>query len=148
MPALYDAALPGVRALLPHRRIAPDTRPDEGAVELFLERVSGQVRARVGDLTAYADGAAYADAARLAVELGAAAMAEDAAFPERASTADSDYGAVLWTRYREALADLVAILNLEEAAGGSSGGGVEVPVVSGRAVASFPEPLLRREVAF
>lgn len=144
MAAPYGATLDGVRAHLPHARFGPDTRPSEDNVEHFLARIGAQVRARTGDLSAHADTEALTDLARTAVELGAASLAESAAFPERADQASTSYAAVLWEQYREALADLLLALGIDvtEPAPGGGGG------TAGTAAGVFPEPLVTRAIGF
>lgn len=139
----YGAELGDVRALLPHRRIAEDTSPTEEQVAGFVAQAANLVRARVGDLAAHSDVAALEEAARAVVALRAAAMAEDAAFPERASTADTSYGTVLWNRATEALEELLEALDLEDAGGGQPG-----QTAAGGVASSFPAPAFTRAQGF
>lgn len=67
------------------------------------------------------------------IELGAAAYLVDAAYPQRAGVNDNaSYGDVLWTRYRQALADLSAALTSRVAAETTA------PAASGRVRSSAP----------
>jgi hypothetical protein len=147
--ATYGGAVAGVRALLPHLDIDAQSKPSETSVGLFLDAIRGRVLGRLGPLDALPD--AYLDGtvgrrtalgafAANVIELGAAAMTEDAAFPERSSpTADeSSYGATLWARYREAFDELLVAAGVE-APGGSTGGGSTFS--TDRPAASFPAPL-------
>jgi hypothetical protein len=135
----YAATIEGVRALLPHRAIGPGSKPSEGQVNRFLEAGSRWVTARAGVLTA---GTPAYNHARTIVELRAAAMAEDAAFPERSGRAGSGYGEVLWERANEALEELLEVIFDP---GDPDAGGVEGPLADTPAF-SFPEPAWRRSV--
>lgn len=141
-----DGAGGGVRAHLPLLPIGADTTPSTGNVEHYLRTLSNSLRARIGDLAGHADADALTAAARDVVEVGAAAMAEDAAFPERADQADTSYGNVLWARYRQLLADLLITLGIDPdqpgttpGAGGAAGAGI---------ASSFPPPLFARDTAY
>lgn len=66
----------------------------------------------------------FESAMKAAVEVGAAAYLVDAAYPQRAGNNDlASYGDVLWTRYRQLLADLKASLDdlVDEAAEDDAG---------------------------
>lgn len=144
----YTGSLPGVRALLPHRTIDAESKPSQDDVSRYLATVRGMVAGRIGpaDLLPdlYGDGATMGRRAELiasaggVIDLGAAAMTEDASFPERADpTASSRYGAVLWERFRQALDELAV------AAGGSTEDGIVVvggAAAAGIPAASFPAP--------
>jgi hypothetical protein len=139
---VYGANMAGVRAHVPLLELENNTRPSLEQVQGFIDRMTGVVTARVGDITGRADFPALAELARLAVELAAASLAEAATFPERANTSDASYSDVLWTRYRETLDDLLAALDIDEDEGPGAGGG------AGGAVASFPEALYTRDIGF
>lgn len=139
----YGADLGDVRALLPHRRIAEDTSPTEEAVTGYIGWAGARVRARVGDLEPHADTEALELAARGVVAHMAAAMAEDAAYPERASVADTSYGAVLWARAAELLGELLEALGIDGDTGGEVG-----QVGTGGIASSFPEAMFTRAQGF
>lgn len=115
----------GVRALLPGRRITDSTPTKPAHVERFLDTVGHQINARMAERLAALELMLppheaellfhFRQAARSLAELGAAAMVEDAGFPERAAVnvTDTSYGAVLWARYREGLDTLVAATDAE-----------------------------------
>lgn len=94
-------------------------------VEKWVQRVMGQTYATLHRMRRLSEETrkGFAPAFANAVELGAAAYLVDAAYPQRAGVNDqASYGDVLWTRHRQAVADL------EEAIAGawkdeSSGGG-------------------------
>lgn len=133
----YGATIDGVKAHLPHRRIEDNTRPSTDDVQRYLETTTRWVTMRVGVL---AEGTPGFDHARGAAEIGAAAMAEDASFPERSGRAASSYGEVLWARFQEAIDELLESLGLT----GEGGGG---PAVAGeRPAFNFPDPAWRRSV--
>ena len=145
--AEYGGTLDTVRAFLPHRTIDDESKPSDEQVGTYLTTIRGQVLGRLGpaDLLpdVYADGtvgrrAVLLDFAEGVIGLGAAAMTEDASFPERADpTANSRYGAVLWERYRQALDDLARAAG--ETADGA-GGGVSVGGPADLPSAVFPPP--------
>ena len=121
-PAHYGASFGGVQALLPGRRITDKTPTTPSDVRGFLatigHQVAARIRGRLGELEVLAgaaEGLHFRQAARGLVQLGAAAMVEDAGFPERAGVdaTDTSYGAVLWARYREGLDGLVASIDGE-----------------------------------
>lgn len=134
--ARYGATVDGVRALLPHLEpLTAATVPTVGQVQEHVDRMSEVVAARVGEALATVVDAdqlvALTGLARAAVELGAAAWTEDARYPERAAMADTSYGQVLWSRYREVLEALLIALGVDvNAPGGPTG----VPVYN------FPPP--------
>lgn len=140
MPVDYGASVEGVRALLPHRGISETTKPSDQQVERFLEAASRWVTARAGALDPAS--ALYAHA-RTATELRAAAMAEDAAYPERSGRAGSGYGEVLWARANEALEEIVEVIGPEPIIDPTD------PTTAGKRPAfSFPEPAWRRTAGF
>lgn len=139
----YGATLDGVRGLLPHRTLNPSTKPSEEHAARWLTSTSGRVATRIRRVYDLLDDEGKHDVDVLAanvVELAVAAMVEDAAYPERAGVADTSYGAVLWTRHREALGDLYAALGIDD---GDAGVGSDATVGAPSFV--FPEPLFRRD---
>lgn len=139
MADLFGATVDDVRALLPHRTIDVHTRPSLEAVGRFLTGSSARVAARIG--TPGTVTATLEAAARNVVAHMAAAMAEDAAFPERAAVADTDYGNVLWTRATLLLGELLTAAGVDPT---EPGGGLTAT----GAAASFPAPLWARSVGF
>lgn len=146
----YGATLDTVRGLVPAMRIGPDTRPSEEQVEGFLEVITGEVALVVEDLAARGYSVATVTRGRTyakgLVALGAAAMAVDAAHPERTGRTASSYGEVLWDRYTNRLTNLVDLLDFDEDAGGDG----EEPggPATGSPAYSFPEPTMRRNTGF
>lgn len=142
--APYGASVPGVRGLLPHRTITNASKPSEEDVARFLSGIGGKVYARVARALAAVEDtdetAELTELARQSIELGAAAMTEDAAFPERAGVAGTGYGEVLWVRHRDTLADLLAGLGIDATEG-------TVVAVVDDPVGVFPEPLFTRDYA-
>lgn len=139
MPPPYDATADGVRALVPNVPITANSRPSEAQVAGWIVELAAHVDARLGpldDLDA-ANVARIETEARRLVHLGAAAYTEDAAHPERASKADTRYGAVLWARFTQGLDALEVTLGElrageEEAEGAGDLGPVRY---------SFPPPM-------
>jgi hypothetical protein len=149
MAIAYGASAEGVRALLPHFRIDPTSRPSEADVETYLEMASNWVVMRLGDLSAFDsvdDGhwrQRVEDHAKAAVQLRAAAQTEDAKFPERASTADAGYAAVLRAQADRAVDEALEALG-EGTGGAALGTGVPRPIVG-----DFPDlPLVTRDMRF
>lgn len=140
--APYAATLDGVQAHLPRTRIGPDTHPSEANVLAYLAQLSASVRVRLGDITARADAGEVIAAARAVVEVGAASMAEAAAFPERADNADTSYAGTLWSQHRQMLDDLVTFI-LDVDGDGTPDGG-RTPSAAGH----FPDPLIVRDIGF
>ena len=82
-------------------------------VTVWIERVASQTTVTLHRMTRLSERrrAVFAPAFANAVELGAAAYLVDAAYPQRAGVNDSaSYGEVLWTRHRQAVADLAEAL--------------------------------------
>lgn len=138
MPANYGQTLDGVRALLPHRSITETSKPTQASVELMLANAAAWVEAKAGARLALPEYAHAIPLAGHAVELYAAAQAEDASYPERADRADSSYGHVLWERFRQALGDLLEAVGLAE----------EGATVVGAPAYAFPAPLFSRAQGF
>lgn len=99
----YGASLAGVRGHLQHHELTSSSKPSEADAQRFLNQIGGWVLAKVGQIP---EASERYTLATTAVELGAAAMVESGAFPERAAEADTELAGWLWNRYREALADL------------------------------------------
>lgn len=143
----YAGSVDGVRALLPHRVIDVTSKPTQAQVDTFVGAIRALVASRLGpaDLLSdlYFDGTPgrrdrLLAAADHVIELGAAAMTEDAMSPERADpTSGSRYGAVLWERHRQALTDLLADAGESS---GADGAGASAGGPSSRAAAAFPPP--------
>lgn len=82
-------------------------------VEVWIERVASQTTVTLHRMTRLTEERriVFAPAFANAVELGAAAYLVDAAYPQRAGVNDqASYGEVLWTRHRQAVADLAEAL--------------------------------------
>lgn len=142
----YGATLDGVRGLLPHRELSAASQPTATQAEALLDRASGWVAARVGGAIALlpeAEAVRATELARTAVELGGAALIHDASHPATTGRGDSAYGPLLWTRFREALADLLGLLGLSDGAGG----GGEVAAAR-EPLYRFPDPAFSREVGW
>lgn len=133
----FGSTVDDVKALLPHRRWTPGTKPDVGDVERFL--VSAGSILNVALVPPPADPNAAERLARLArraVVYGAAAQAEAAATPERARPNDeSSYAAWLQARYLEAV-DAAETFYDDLAAGDIPGSGD----LDAEPAWSFPEP--------
>jgi hypothetical protein len=149
MAIAYGADVDGVRALLPHIRIADDTTPSQTDVSAYLEMSSNWVVMRLGNLMLFDEfdpgiRTRVEAHARGAVELRAAAQTEDAKYPERASTSDAGYAAVLRAQADRAIDEAL------EALGEGTGGGVGGPTGEARPiVADFPAtPLVTRDQRF
>lgn len=85
----------------------------QAQVQLWIDRVTAQVVVTLHRLDRVPDDKreTFKPAVANVVELGAAAYLVDAAYPQRAQVNDqASYGDVLWTRHRQALADLDAAL--------------------------------------
>jgi hypothetical protein len=98
----YGATLEGVLTYLPHRQIDGNSQPSYVQVQQMLDNVTSQVALTIGDL-GHLSGSFLADVltnACMCAQIGAAAWAEDAAYPERIdSQNNSGWGAILWTRF-------------------------------------------------
>lgn len=142
----FDATVEAVRDLLPHRTIDATSKPSEADVVGYLVAVGNRTAARLGPASGWpatVDPAVITATARGLVELGAGAYADDASFPERASTIGSSrYGAVLWERYKEGLDELVRIVNPPPA---PSPGNINT---TGRPAIHTPPPLFTRATAY
>lgn len=121
-PPIFGTTVDDVLALVPEREITATSQTTLGDVAGFIAHIDHDAAARLlgrlADLEAVAGAEAsvpFRSAARGAVTLGAAAMLEDSGYPERAgvASADSSYGAVLWTRYRQTLSDLAGAIDAE-----------------------------------
>lgn len=134
--ANYDATVDSVRGLIPHRRITDASKPSTEEVEGFLAAIAQEVALVVEELEARGYSATSVTRARTfakgLVALGAAAMTEDAAHPERTGRAGSSYGEVLWERYTGRLTSFVDLLNFDEDEGEGGAG-------FGSAGHTFPE---------
>lgn len=122
MPALYNARLDGVKALLPHREFADDTKPNTTEATLEVEAGARRVFARVGSLAGLSTdvieelGVSLRDvatgAAAHAAELYAAGMIEGAGLPELARPNDtSSYATWLLEQYEQAVAELIELID-------------------------------------
>jgi hypothetical protein len=107
MPPPFGSTFEDVRALLPHRRFAAGSKPDQADVEGYLESVGAVLDVNLEPAPADPVKAARLTAlSKRAVVYGAAAQAEAAAAPERANPNDaSSYAQWLLGRYQEAVAD-------------------------------------------
>lgn len=132
---LYGADRAGVQALLTNRRITDSSTPSLTDVDRYLAMVAGWV---AGALRIAGVDAPDRDAAAGVILLGAAALTEDAAHPERAGEGDSSYGAVLWDRYQSELERLASGEPEAEASDDDNEG----------AACSFPEPMFVRDEPF
>lgn len=135
MANIYEATLDGVRVLLPTLTLNETSKPTEAQAGELLDDVARRVESRVGPPgtwpDAYVDGTAgrrdaLTVSAQHVVELGTAAMVQDAAHPNRAKSAtqDTGYGTVLWDRYKSALDDLVADVERAKDEAPGAGGAV------------------------
>jgi hypothetical protein len=105
---IYDATLDDVDQLLVWD-VRESTDPPASMVETWISLGAAELHGRVGDILADTPcgGEAFRLRARLIVALFAAAMAEDAHYPERAVDREAgSYGAVLWARYTKTVAEL------------------------------------------
>lgn len=129
MPALYDARIEGVKALLPHREFADDTKPNTTEATLLVEEGARRVFARVGSLVGLsADvipelGVSLREVARgsaaHAAELYAAGMIEGAGLPELARPNDtSSYAQWLLQQYEQAVVELISLIDRNTAGEG------------------------------
>lgn len=123
-PTYGATAAEVLSSYLPHRRITASSTPNTGQVEALIGDVATLVSLRVGPgLAALASAGAtdaraaeYAQTAEQAagvlVRIGAAALADDSAFPERGEVdqEDTSYGRTLWARYERGLKDLAALI--------------------------------------
>ncbi len=154
----YGASVDGVRAFLPHRVIDAASAVSTVDVERFLsvvgQRVASAIDGPLGRLEALGANdptvaplaAAFRTNARGLVELGAAAMTEDAGFPERSGidATDSSYGAVLWDRFTTGLDGLAGGIDAElrTRLEGAS------PTTDAQPAVSGPPPFLRLTTRF
>lgn len=101
----FGATVADVKALLPHRRWTPDSKPTVDDVERFLVSHASVLNVRLDPPPADPDKAArLTRLARRAIVLGAAAQADAAAGPERARpNSPSSYAEWLQARYSEAV---------------------------------------------
>lgn len=139
--AAYGATVAGVEALLTGVTVTYASNPSVADVLGWLDDIGARVMVRIGDLTGLTSAAAFTARARGLVHLGAGAYASDAAHPERAgSQRDERYGAVLWARFEDGLAELEAAVDEARKSDG-------LPGADGTTVlhpaASFPAPAWR-----
>lgn len=145
--ALYGADVAGVKAIVPHLELGDDSIPTEAQAVGFLELVSTWVDAALGPLTLVDPERVdrVLAGAKGVVELGASALAEDAAHPESAGPTTSSYGTRLWERYDKALEGLLDSVGRGRE-GGDAGAGEGVTV--GVPAVYTPPPMFRRRRGF
>lgn len=152
MPLTFGATVDGVRALLPHRRIDATSKPSEADVAVHIGIAGNWLAGRIRglDLTTVigeeppGTPLTLADQARSLVELGAASLAEDASFPERAAKTDSSYGTVLWDKFLAGIDELLEAAGVAPDGDGGPAPGVEIDSPA----YYFPEPMFRRAQRF
>lgn len=122
---LYGATLQDVDGLLIWD-VETSSNPTPQQVQGWLEVGASDLFGLVGEIPGDGPcgGEQWHTRARFVVALFAAAMAEDAHFPERARRRkEGEYGAVLWERHKERMASLQAdIEKCRDAAGTTQGG--------------------------
>lgn len=139
----YGTTTADVQPHLPHFVIGEATKPSAGDVAGFIATISNWVGSRTRGAIADDDLDTLGWAKGI-VALGAAAMTEDARFPERAGLATTEYGAVLWDRFRTALDELLEGLGLDT----EPGGGGTIDVTPDSPSFAFPLPLFVRNQGF
>jgi len=114
-----------IQALNPKRTYGASTTPTTTQVEAFITRIAEEIDAILAGrdftvpITAPASLLAYLTHVNA---LGAAALAEQAMFPETTKPGTSASGANLWKQYQEALA-ILRTANLPSAGSGGAGAG-------------------------
>ena len=140
--ARYGATVAGVEALASDLRITYKANPSAADVTRWLDELGERVAGRIGPIEELTPALAdlYTSRAAGLVHLGAAAYAVDAAHPDRITKqGDERYGAVLWARFVDGLAELGADVDRDrESEGLDPLGGLA------RAGAWFPPPLFSR----
>lgn len=143
----FGATIQDVRNLLPLRTISPVSKPNDQAVHDLLVTTSDWVASRIGELAAPLDPdviVAVQGAAKGVAAMGAAALTENATFPERAGVAGSSYGDWLWIQYLRGIDELLETLQKPTE---DTGGPGEAPAGDVPAFAT-PDPLFSRDVGF
>lgn len=143
---IYGTTVDDVRNLLPHRRIAADTRPTEAAVAGFIGVASSWIANRLGD-TSHLTAAELADLqanARGLAAMGAAGLTELAANPELAGPADTSYGTWLWQQFLAGIDEALEAVNKPTDPGA---GGGETPLADVPAIMA-PDPMFYRDTGF
>lgn len=157
-PERYGATIAGVQAHLPTQPITADSIPSEDQVAGWLDTLTGQVMAEVGDLQALPDDPPPTGGPGLrtrltvmaagVIQLGAASWTEAASKPELADPNNaSAYANWLWDRYTEGVAALVALV--DEATPEDQGApGVDVEAARALPAWDFPPPAMWAERGF
>jgi hypothetical protein len=132
---IYDATLDDVNRLVIWDVLSAEDPPPT-MVEDWIQLGAAELGGLIGDITLEqpCGGEAFRLRARMIVALYAAAMAEDAHYPERTMDREAgDYGARLWARHKEQVASLA--LAVEACRDGISTGSAH-----GGIAHSFPTP--------
>lgn len=132
---IYDATLDDVAAHLIWD-VRQSTDPQPAQVEAWIVLGAAELQGLIGDLIEGQPCAkdAFRLRAKMIVALYAAAMAEDAHYPERTMDREAgDYGSRLWNRHKEQQAALVAAV--EECRDG-----IDASSAHGGSGHSFPWP--------
>jgi hypothetical protein len=144
---LYGCTLDDVDALL-RWDIRRAEEPQTADVLTWIEGGAAELAGLIGEIAPDVDnvptppcaGDAWRSRAKLVVALYAAAMAEDAHFPERTKRAGSDYGQRLWERHKEQRDALVTGIE-------ACRDGIEPGTARGGSGHSFPLiPLVTRDM--
>lgn len=152
----FGATVNGTWSLVPEARLYAVDDPSEipdgsfgvttAQVQAWVEELTGVVAMTLTDWQRLndepvdpettSDRAQLIEYARTVIHNGAGSYLEDARHPERSSTNQTAYGAVLWNRYTDGLDRLAAWLTKRLAAGETG----DTPEVPGGGAASFPCP--------
>ena len=141
-PAAVCRLVPTAAVLDSDSATAPNgtSLPTVGAVQDWIEQVSAIVQVTLGDSSRISDGTRTGiiqSAAQTVVALGAGSYLAAAAFPARGGANSGSLADILWSRYEDALAKLLAMVTLWI----SDGGGDVDPEPGGAgAAAVFPPP--------
>lgn len=110
----YGATISGVGAYLPNRQFTDSSNPNVNQVQQYIADVTSQVALTIGDLDRLS-GAFLTNVlgqAKMVVQLGAAAWAQDAAYPERADPQNrTGWGQILWERFNMLLQQLAVTVS-------------------------------------
>lgn len=134
---LYDASIDDVDAFLIWD-VHNGQDPTAAQIDTWLQLGASELYGLVGTIPADSPcgGDAWHGRARHIIALFAAAMAEDAHYPERAKRrSNGEYGSVLWDRHKEQMAALQRDLE-------ACRDGLDPSAAHGGAAHSFPSPPL------
>lgn len=147
MAILYGATEADVEGYLPHLTISNTSHPSTAQITQYLDAACQWVAMRLGDITSFdaAEQLLINNHAMVVAELRAAAMAQNAAFPELAGD-KTQLGASLMAQSEDALNE--ALEAMGEGVGGVSGGRGVSPGPPTLPAAYFPPPKVTDQMQF